>query len=214
MNIGILALQGDFAAHANAIGRIGGRAVEVRKASQLPGLDGLVLPGGESSTMLRLIESDLLAALKAQIEGGLPTLATCAGLILLAKKVTNPAQSSLGLLDIDIRRNGYGRQLDSFVEPAIECTPAGAAALRGAAAVNGAGLAVEAVFIRAPIITRAGSNVLVLASKDEHPLLVQQESILGATFHPELSSNTSPVYRLFGQLVQEDRARSGRPTAF
>ncbi len=204
MQIGVLSLQGDFSAHSSAIARIGGHTIEVRKASQLSDLDGLVLPGGESSAMLKLLDESFLSALRESLNRGLPTLATCAGVILLASAVHNPAQSSLGILDVDIMRNGYGRQVDSFVDSSLLLTEEGRAALQNAQLMNGRAPDIEAVFIRAPIITRVGADVDVLATHDSKPVLVQQGSILGATFHPELAETISPVYLLFSRLVQAD----------
>ena len=144
--VGILALQGDFEAHAKAIEKAGGRAIEVRTREEMSRCDGLILPGGESSTMLKLLEyENLLDPLRAFGERK-PIYGTCAGAILLAKEVTHPAQLSLGLMDIDVERNGYGRQIDSRIAKLD---------------LNGDGT-FEAVFIRAPIIRRVGGDVRVL----------------------------------------------------
>lgn len=196
--VGVLALQGDFAAHAMALAARGLVAMEVRSAAQLREreLAGLVLPGGESTAMLRLMEgSGLAEAITAGSRAGLPLLATCAGVILLAREVRNPAQASLGLLDVAVERNSYGRQLASAVVP-VRTIP-------------GHGLEdnrLEAVFIRAPRIVEVGPGVQVLARRDDDPVLVRQGQILAATFHPELSPG-SPVLELFREMV-EARSRS------
>lgn len=197
--VAVLALQGDFAAHAAALAGCGLAAMEVRSAALLrddpPA--ALVLPGGESTTMLRLMEGSRLAeAIVALIRTGVPVLATCAGVILLARAVRNPAQPSLGLLDVTVERNGYGRQLASVVVPVR--------------AVPGHGLeadCLEAVFIRAPRIVEVGAGVEVLARRDGDPVLVRQGNILAATFHPELSPQ-SPVLQLFRQMVEARLSRS------
>lgn len=179
--IGVLALQGDFEAHGKALARAGADAVEVRSAANLRGLDGLVIPGGESSTMLKLLEmEDLLDPLR-EFGRERPVFGTCAGAILLANEVVNPTQQSLGLIDIAVERNAYGRQLDSRI-----------------ARLNPEGLEgdLEAVFIRAPIIRRVGDKVKVLARYQGDPVLVEQGRHLVATFHPELTDDER-VHRLF-----------------
>jgi 5'-phosphate synthase pdxT subunit len=189
--IGLLALQGDYSAHARALAERGAATREVRTSSELAGLAGLVLPGGESTAMLTLMEgSDLAARLVAEIAGGLPVLATCAGVILLAREVRRPPQRSLGVFDAVVERNAYGRQLDSAV---VALTVRDADGL-------GAG-ALEGVFIRAPRVTSVGDGVAVLATRGEDPVLLRQGSILAATFHPELTAG-SPVVDLFVRLVR------------
>ncbi|TAM44665.1 MAG: pyridoxal 5'-phosphate synthase glutaminase subunit PdxT [Acidobacteria bacterium] len=189
--IGLLALQGDYAAHARALAERGAATREVRTSSDLAGLAGLVLPGGESTTMLTLMEgSDLGARLVAEIKGGLPVLATCAGVILLAREVRLPPQRSLGVLDAVVERNAYGRQLDSAV---VSLT------VRDR---DGLGTdALEGVFIRAPRVTAVGTSVEVLATRGDDPVLLRQGAILAATFHPELTAG-SPVVDLFARLVR------------
>lgn len=186
--IGVLAIQGDFAAHARMLGRVGVQAVEVRCADDLEAIDGLIIPGGESTTILKLItEGDLGPGIAAFARNGKPIFGTCAGAILMAREVSNPRQASLGLIDIEIERNGYGRQVDSFIaqsETTIE------------------GGALEAVFIRAPRIRRVGSNVEVIASIDDEAVLVREGSVLAATFHPELTEDQR-VHRLFAEMVVE-----------
>jgi 5'-phosphate synthase pdxT subunit len=173
--IGVLALQGDFEAHGKALARAGAEPVEVRSAEDLEQVDGLVIPGGESTTMWKLLEEERL--LEPLREFGLhrPVFGTCAGAILLASGVSNPRQPSLGLMDIDVERNAYGRQLESRV-----------ATLRLADGSDGD---LEAVFIRAPIIRRVGDTAKVLASYQGNPVLVEQGRHLVATFHPELTSD-------------------------
>jgi 5'-phosphate synthase pdxT subunit len=171
---GVLALQGDFAAHAEALRALGCDAREVRRIHELAGLGGLVIPGGESTALLRLMEDEpWLEALRAFHGRGGVLFGTCAGAILLAREVW-PAQASLGLLDAKALRNGYGRQVDSFEAP-LECPTLGAP-LRG-------------VFIRAPRLTALGPKVQVLATRDGEPVLVRQGHVLAATFHPELTGS-------------------------
>jgi len=184
---GVLALQGDFEAHQRALAAAGAEAVQVRSAAELAGLDGLVIPGGESSTMLKLLQEEKL--FEAIREFGLrhPIFGTCAGAILLAREVASPAQESLGLMDLAVERNGYGRQLDSRV---VQLTPE--EAFRGRAG----GGELEAVFIRAPIIRRAGGGVTVLLRYGGDPVLVEQRLHLAATSHPELTGDCR-VHKLF-----------------
>jgi len=190
VRLGVLALQGDFAAHVTALRQRGFDAVEVRHARELKGLAGLILPGGESTTMLTLMNgSGLFEALGESLRGGLPALATCAGVILLAREVRKPRQRSIRILDVVVERNAYGRQIDSTVVPlTVEAT----AAL--------ADRTVEGVFIRAPRLVSLGPCVEVLARRGGDPVLVREGRILAATFHPELSDG-SPVIELFLRLV-------------
>jgi 5'-phosphate synthase pdxT subunit len=184
---GVLALQGDFAAHADALRRAGAEPVLVREAAQLDEIDGLVIPGGESTTMLKLLHFDNLLEPLARFVQSKPAFGTCAGAILLARRVSNPAQESLGSLDIDVERNGYGRQLDSRVaelDPEPEFTERTAPGR------------LETVFIRAPIIRRVGPEAKVLARYQGHPVLVEEGRHMVATFHPELTSDPR-VHSLF-----------------
>jgi 5'-phosphate synthase pdxT subunit len=185
--VGVLALQGDFEAHQRALTRAGADAVQVRTAEQLNDLDGLVIPGGESTTMLKLLNyMDLKEPLRRFAQEK-PVFGTCAGAILLATDVQNPAQESFGVVDMTVERNAYGRQIDSRVatiEPGEEFQQRA-----------GAG-DVEAVFIRAPIIRRTGPGVKVLAEYHGDPVLVEQGNHLIATFHPELTDDAR-VHRLF-----------------
>ena len=176
--VGVLALQGDFAAHGEALIRSGAAPVYVREREQLDRLDGLILPGGESTTMLKLLRSENLFDDLAEFGRRKPMFGTCAGAILMARDVTHPAQESLGVMDIAVERNAYGRQLDSRV---VKLNPAPEFEER-----TGPGK-LEAVFIRAPIIRRAGSEVRVLAEYAGDPVLVEQGRHLVATFHPELT---------------------------
>jgi pyridoxal 5'-phosphate synthase pdxT subunit len=178
--VGVLALQGDFEAHGKALERAGAEPVEVRTAAQLAGLDGLVIPGGESTTMLKLLRLENMLAPLAKFGRRKPIFGTCAGAILVAKEVSNPAQESLGLMDIGIERNAYGRQIDSRV---AEISPGPEFEKRTAPGK------LEAVFIRAPIIRRVGEGARVLASYNGDPVLVEQGRHLAATFHPELTSD-------------------------
>jgi 5'-phosphate synthase pdxT subunit len=193
MLIGVLAIQGDFGAHRKALARLGVGAIEVRRKSDLENLDGLIIPGGESTTMLKLIEEeDMAAPIKEFARSGKPIFGTCAGAILLARDVNNPQQPSLNLIDISIERNAFGRQVDSFIAE-IETTLEGGP--------------VEAVFIRAPRIRRVGPEVSVLARFDDEPAFVREGNILAATFHPELT-NDARAHRFFVELVNQQQAES------
>jgi pyridoxal 5'-phosphate synthase pdxT subunit len=185
--VGVLALQGDFEAHGRALEKAGAHVVYVRKAEELKKIDGLVLPGGESTTMLKLLNIENLMEPLSEFAREKPVLATCAGVILMAREVTNPHQQSLGVLDLAVERNGYGRQIDSRI---VELDPSGDFQERA-----GAGK-LEAVFIRAPVIHQIGPNGKVLASYLDHPVLVEQGRHLAATFHPELTGD-SRVHKLF-----------------
>ncbi len=185
--VGVLALQGDFEAYQKALERAGAEAVQVRTAAQLQDIDGLIIPGGESTTMLKLLEfMDLKEPLREFVRRT-PVFGTCAGAILLATEVQNPAQESFGVIDMTVERNAYGRQIDSRV--------ARLAPEEDFEARTGKG-DMEAVFIRAPIIRRAGPGVHVLAEYEGDPVLVEQGRNLVATFHPELTQD-SRVHKLF-----------------
>jgi 5'-phosphate synthase pdxT subunit len=179
--VGILSLQGDFAAHGAAIERAGAQPVYVREREQLAGLDGLIIPGGESTTMLKLLHYDGLLDAVAEFGRRKPVFGTCAGAILMANQVLNPQQESLALMDIEVERNAYGRQVDSRV---TQIDPAPEFAQRA-----GPGK-LEAVFIRAPVIRRVGSSARVLASYQGNPVLVEQGPHMVATFHPELTADS------------------------
>ncbi len=187
--IGVLALQGAFEAHREVFRRLGVTSVLVRTAEELDTVDALVLPGGESSAMLRLMEpQELLVLIGKRIGSGLPVLATCAGVILLASEVT-PQQKSLGVLDVDVERNAYGRQVFSSIE-SLRFNPQ----LEGNSSHKG-------VFIRAPRITRVGDGVETLAWRGDDPVLIRSPGILAATFHPELGSGTL-IHELFLQEIE------------
>ena len=192
MRIGVLALQGDFALHARALEKSGVEAVEVRKPIELDEVDGLVMPGGESTTLLKLMDAwDFVPAIEKFHSGGKPIFGTCAGLIILAREVESPKQFSLGLIDVSVERNAYGRQRESFVTS-------------GMARLEGDPIPLEMVFIRAPRIRRVGPGVQVLAEHGGEPVMARQDRVLVATFHPELTDNTT-VHRYFCDLVDRSR---------
>ena len=189
MKIGVLALQGDFALHARALERCGVEVVEVRKPEQLADIDGLVIPGGESTTLLKLMDDwQFVPALEKFHAAGRPMFGTCAGLILLARQVANPPQFSLGFIDVDVERNAYGRQRESFEG-------------RGTAMLAGATTPLEMVFIRAPRIRAVGTGVEVLARHGDAPVMVRQRHVLVASFHPEVTGDDA-VHRYFCGMVQ------------
>jgi 5'-phosphate synthase pdxT subunit len=188
MKIGILALQGDFDAHSRRLTQLGAEPVLVRKPEQLANIDGLIIPGGESSVFLRLLGERGFKKLSEFVLSK-PTFGTCAGCILLAREIENPPQQGVGALDITVRRNAYGRQIDSAI-------------LEGATKLEGGPL--EQVYIRAPRIDRVGPQVEVLAERDGYPVLIRQGKLLAATFHPELSEDTR-VHAEFLRLVMKDK---------
>jgi 5'-phosphate synthase pdxT subunit len=185
--VGVLSLQGDFAAHGRALERAGAEPVFVREREQLDQIDGLIIPGGESTTMLKLLRYENLFDDLAEFGRRKPMFGTCAGAILMAKDVTNPAQESLDLVDISIERNAYGRQIDSRV---VNLDPVADFQKRTAPGK------LEAVFIRAPIIRRVENGVRVLAEYDGDPVLIEEGQHLVATFHPELTGDPR-VHSLF-----------------
>jgi 5'-phosphate synthase pdxT subunit len=185
VKIGVLGLQGDVREHLRALSLAGATGIEVKHIHQLADVDGLVLPGGESTTIGKLLDRfDLLEPLRDRVTDGMPLYGTCAGLILMASDVTGTedAPHRLGLLDVTVRRNAYGRQVDSF-EADLK--------------VTGLAEPLRAVFIRAPRIERTGGSVEVLASLDGDPVLVRQGSLLASSFHPELSGD----HRVHGMFV-------------
>jgi 5'-phosphate synthase pdxT subunit len=189
LHIGVLAIQGDYAAHAKALRETGAEPVLVRKPEELSSIEGLVIPGGESTTFLKfLTRNGFLDALQSFVRNK-PTFGTCAGCILLAKEVRNPSQESLAVLDATVERNAYGRQVDSTIQLGESKIPGGP---------------LEMVYIRAPRIVKTGPEVEVLAERDGFPVLVRQQNIVAATFHPELSSDRR-VHQLFLDLVREQR---------
>ena len=183
LTIGVLALQGDFDAHRKRLEELGATVMLVKKPEQLDSIHGLVIPGGESSTFLNLLGEAGFEKLKefARLK---PTFGTCAGAILLAKEVENPKQFGLGAIDIGIRRNAYGRQIDSSIREGL---------FRDAP--------IEMVFIRAPKIERVGAGVEVLATESKDPVAVRQGQAMAATFHPELSEDPR-IHKFFLELVQ------------
>jgi pyridoxal 5'-phosphate synthase pdxT subunit len=185
--VGVLSLQGDFAAHGAALERAGAVPVYVRERSQLDEIDGLILPGGESTTMLKLLRKEDMFDDLAEFGRRKPMFGTCAGAILMAKDVTNPSQECLGLMDIVVERNAYGRQVDSRV---VELDPGADFEKRTAPGK------LEAVFIRAPIIRGVGNGIRVLAEYAGDPVLIEQGRHLVATFHPELTRDPR-VHSLF-----------------
>ena len=182
MKIGVLALQGDFDAHRRRLEELGAEVVLVKKPEQLDGIAGLVIPGGESGTFLKLLGEEGFAKLRDFVRAK-PTFGTCAGAILLASEVENPKQAGLGALDITVRRNAYGRQIDSSI--------------REGRFLNNP---IEMVFIRAPKIERVGTGVEVIATEGNDPVFVRQGKTLATTFHPELSDDRR-IHQYFLQLV-------------
>jgi 5'-phosphate synthase pdxT subunit len=181
MRVGILSVQGDFEAHGRAVARLGAEPVYVRTPAQLDGLAALILPGGESSTMLKFLEEEGLFEAIRSFAGRRPVFGTCAGVILMALEVTRPVQRSLGVMDLGVERNAYGRQLDSHIAT-LEPTPE--------FVERAGGGPVEAVFIRAPIIRRVGPEAVTLLRHRGDPILVEQGRHLAATFHPELTADS------------------------
>lgn len=188
--VAVLALQGDFEAHRKALDEIGVSSFEAKRPADLSGAEGLILPGGESTTLWKFFEMEPWEeAFRAFAASGRPILGTCAGAIVLAREVENPAQKSLGLLDISVERNAYGRQLDSFI---------------GEVSCPSLGEPMTAVFIRAPKIRRAGPGVEILGRREDEPVLARQGRIVAATFHPELTSDRRIHRAIF---VPEESAR-------
>ncbi|MCI0349208.1 MAG: pyridoxal 5'-phosphate synthase glutaminase subunit PdxT [Acidobacteriales bacterium] len=185
--IGVLALQGDFDAHRRRVEELDANAVLVRKPEELDAVDALIIPGGESTTFLKFLEQDGFLEKLRQFVRTKPTFGTCAGAILLAKEVENPPQQTLGALDIRVRRNAYGRQIESSIR-------------QGETTLDGSPL--EMVFIRAPRIEHVGKAVEVLAKASNDPVLVRQGKVMAATFHPELSEDTR-VHQAFLDLVKK-----------
>jgi 5'-phosphate synthase pdxT subunit len=184
--IGVLAIQGDYAAHASALEEAGAIPCEIRKPEELATIDGLIIPGGESTTILKFLDRLGLFDVLKDFCSRKPVFGTCAGAILLAREVRNPAQRSLGAIDAVVERNAYGRQIDSSILTAPSSLP---------------GHPLEMVFIRAPRIASIGPDVTSLASRDGDPTLIRQGSVLAATFHPELSRDRR-VHKLFVDMVR------------
>ena len=187
MNIGILALQGDFQKHGSHLVRLGIQPYYIRTPQELESIDGLIIPGGESTVMAKLlVEFGLGAVLERRIQSGMPLFGTCAGLILMASEVAGRSQYTLNALDVTVERNSYGRQIESF-ESKIYSDLLG-------------DIPMDGVFIRAPRIVRIGSSVEVLASFENDPILVRQGPNLAASFHPELTNNLK-IHALFLEIV-------------
>jgi len=193
MKIGVLALQGDFALHRQALDRIGVDSTEVRMPGQLDEVAGLIMPGGESTTLLKLLDTwEFVPALEKFHSAGKPIFGTCAGLILLARDVENPAQFSLGLIDITAERNAYGRQKESFETVGEGDLDAGQEPLK-------------MVFIRAPRIRRMGAAVTPLAHHRDECVMAREGTVLVASFHPELTDETK-AHDYFARMVRASRS--------
>ena len=192
--IGVLALQGAVREHVDAIREVGGEPVEVRLPRDLVGLDALILPGGESTTMRRLLDAyNLREPIAAMARAGAPMLGTCAGMILLARRIADGDEPVFGLLDLEVRRNGYGRQLDSF-EADLDASALGGEPLHG-------------VFIRAPQVVDVGPAVEVLArDPDGNPVAVREGRVIATAFHPELTGDRR-LHRLLVELIAEEARR-------
>lgn len=187
--IGVLALQGDVREHIDAVRRAGGEAVPVKTREEIAKVDGLIIPGGESTTVGKLLDRfGLMDSVREMPEEGKPVFGTCTGMILLAKQIEGSDQPRLGVMDVTVRRNAFGRQVDSFEEDVpVEGIP---------------GAPVRAVFIRAPYITHVDPGVEVLAEVQGHPILVREGEMLAAAFHPELTDDTR-IHRYFIDMVEE-----------
>ena len=193
--IGVLALQGAYEAHVQTLHELDAASRLVRLPEDLDGIDGLIMPGGESTTMLRFLDRHGFFDTLREFVRSTPAFGTCAGVILLAKEVTNPAQRSLDALDVTVERNAYGRQIDSTI-------------LHAETSLAGGPL--EMVFIRAPRITRTGAEVEVLATRGSDPVLVRERHLLAATFHPELGRDTR-VHQLFLDIARKHSHKSRVP---
>lgn len=194
LTIGVLALQGDVREHLAAIEQLGERGIPVRRVAEIDAIDALIIPGGESTTMSRLLDIfELRARLTERLQGGLPAYGSCAGMILLASRILDgrPDQLPLGALDITVRRNAFGRQVDSF---------------EGEVQVDGIADPVPGVFIRAPWVEEVGPAVSVLATAAGHPVAVRQGLVLATSFHPEISGDLG-VHRLFVSMVRGNGTR-------
>lgn len=187
--VGVLALQGDVVEHVAALERSGARPVSVKRLDQLASIDGLIVPGGESTTVMRLLDrAGLAGPIVTRVRAGMPLWGTCMGLIVAAREVIGVEQPSLDLIDVSVRRNAFGRQNES-VEVALPVAVLGPAPF-------------PAIFIRAPWIERAGPGVDVLAERDGHGVMVRQGNVLGTSFHPELSGDTR-VHAYFLSMINQ-----------
>ena len=203
MIIGVLALQGDFDAHRRRLEELGAEVVLVKKPEQLDQIDGLVIPGGESGTFLKLLGDAGFEKLKQFVKAK-PTFGTCAGAILLASEVENPPQAGLGALNIRIRRNAYGRQIDSSIREGKFVADLKRQLHEPGDPSSHNGFPLEMVFIRAPKIVRVGEGVEVIATEGGDPVAVRQGRAMAATFHPELSDDTR-VHQAFLDLVSNGK---------
>lgn len=186
--VGVLALQGDFREHAAMVTALGAEPIEVRLPADLEGIDALIIPGGESTTIGKMAERyGLVEPMRDLINSGLPTLGTCAGMIVLSSATTGADQQVLGVLDVVVERNAFGRQVDSFEE---------------LVSVDGLDEPIRAVYIRAPWIEKVGAAVEVLAETQGHPVVVRQRNVLATSFHPELTTDTR-IHRMLLDLVEE-----------
>lgn len=184
--IGVLGIQGAIEEHLSSIEAVGCKGIRVKSPSDLKKIDGIILPGGESTSMGKQLEwFGLMDPLREALVGGMPAFGTCAGMILLAKEIENSTQARIGLMDICVRRNAYGSQLDSFVTDLT---------------VAGFSQKIPAVFIRAPRIEKCEKNVQILSLHKKHPVLVRQGNLLAASFHPELTDNTE-LHRYFSEIL-------------
>lgn len=186
--VGVLALQGDFREHAAMVTALGAEPIEVRLPADLEGIDALIIPGGESTTIGKMAKTyGLVEPMRDLINSGLPTLGTCAGMIVLSSATTGADQQVLGVLDVVVERNAFGRQVDSFEE---------------LVSVDGLDEPLRAVYIRAPWIEKVGAAVEVLAETQGHPVVVRQKNVLATSFHPELTTDTR-IHRMLLDLVEE-----------
>jgi 5'-phosphate synthase pdxT subunit len=190
MRVGVLAIQGGYDAHARMLEELDAEPILIRKPGELATVEALIIPGGESTTFLKFLERDGFLETLRSFTKAKPTFGTCAGCILLAKEVLNPAQVALGVLDVTVERNAYGRQNDSMIQQAPTVLPGGP---------------LEMVYIRAPRITRLGAGVASLAERDGSPVLVRKGNLLAATFHPELSEDRR-VHQYFLDMVRDSMA--------
>ncbi len=197
--VGVLALQGDVVEHVAALERAGARVVEVRTPEDLAQVEALVVPGGESTTVMKLLERfGLVGPVKERVAGGMPFWGTCMGMIVAARDVADLDQPTLGLLDVTVRRNAFGRQVDSAEVP-LSIDALGAQPF-------------PAIFIRAPWIERTGPGVELLAQRDGHGVMVREKNVLGTSFHPELTGDDRVHGYFLGMLPAEREAQRGKPS--
>lgn len=207
MRFGVLALQGGFALHERRLVELGHSCIPINRPHQLDEIDGLVIPGGESSVLLKLCNAEFRSSIIEKAKTGMPILATCAGLILISHKVTHPEQESLDLLEVEVERNAFGRQRDSFITSALQWTKKGKELIGNLPEAENP---IEGVFIRAPRIRDVGASVDILVELEQadskEPVMVRQGNIFGATFHPELSPGAKTIHSLFARFAGESRS--------